>query len=159
MDRLTYSGDQDERFYIAKSNIPNAGMGLFAKIPITKGESLEVLGPEVQANSLADLCSAFANSYKFYSREDKSALVIPVGYAGMVNHALNRVGQNTQMDYSEGKVRLVFIQNVAPMQEILHYYGDRRNLEIYLDSNPESFDEWQKFISWDLYNLGFLQKI
>ena len=49
-----------------------------------KGESLVVKGIWIKRNSQEDLCTRYADPYKFRVRTD---LLIPTGYAGLVNHS------------------------------------------------------------------------
>ncbi len=69
---------------IAPSKIPGAGRGLFAGLPLAKGDRFEVLGVRVRAGSLSDLCSRYADAYKFRAGE---FLLIPFGFGGMLNHS------------------------------------------------------------------------
>ena len=76
--------DNDERFYVAPSTIPGAGKGLFARVPLREGDSLEVIGVFVPAGSVSDACSGYADRYKFRVGD---LLLVPLGFAGMVNHS------------------------------------------------------------------------
>lgn len=79
--------EPDRRFYIAPSNLPGAGNGLFAKFALGMGEELRVEGILVAADSVQDECTRYADAYKFRLGEH---LLIPTGYAGMVNHSLQK---------------------------------------------------------------------
>ncbi len=76
--------ENDDRFVISMSTMPNAGNGLFARRLLAEGERLEVIGVLVQAGSVADSCTRYADCYKFRVGE---YLLIPVGFGGMVNHS------------------------------------------------------------------------
>ncbi len=76
--------EKDRRFYIKKSGLKNAGMGLFAKIPLEKGARLRVLGALIRAESASDACTVYADKHKFRVGRH---LLIPLGYAGLVNHS------------------------------------------------------------------------
>ena len=54
------------------------------RVPLPKGDCLEVIGVRVQPGSLADQCSAFADRHKFLHADQ---IIIPLGLAGMVNHS------------------------------------------------------------------------
>ena len=71
--------------YVKKSTIPGAGKGLFAKTAIRRGSRLKISGVLIRKKSLADQCTAFADPYKF---RVGAYLLIPLGYAGMVNHSV-----------------------------------------------------------------------
>jgi SET domain-containing protein len=72
------------RFYVRKSTIPSAGNGLFAKKSMASGEVLKIRGSLIRRNSLEDVCTRYADPYKF---RIGSYLLIPQGYAAMVNHS------------------------------------------------------------------------
>jgi len=75
----------DRRFYIASSSIPGAGQGLFARVPLAKGDELEVVGVLVRPRSMSDVCTHFADAHKV--RVGKN-LLVPLGCAAMVNHSM-----------------------------------------------------------------------
>src|SRR5262249_51380241 len=70
--------ESDIRFVIAESTVPGAGRGLFARIPLEPGEVLPVTGVLVEAGSVANDCTRYADAYKF--RVGEGLLLIPVGY-------------------------------------------------------------------------------
>ena len=76
--------DTDLRFYTAPSTIPAAGMGLFAKVPLAVGDELLVVGFLLASGSIEDECTRYADAYKFRVGDQ---LLVPCGYAGMVNHS------------------------------------------------------------------------
>ncbi len=87
--------EKDKRFYIKKSNIKDAGMGVFASEDIKKGSYLEIIGVMVNVDSVADQCTNFAKDYKFAAQyEDKyTRHIIPMGYAAIINHATEEKNQ------------------------------------------------------------------
>jgi len=119
----------DQRFYIDQSTIPKAGYGLFAEVTIEKGSLLNILGIVVIKNSLADLCTKYAESYKFsvtpLDENNQSNLkLIAVGYAALVNHSEQKRKRNVQIKYLEdGGLAYEFTKKVNPGQEILTDYG------------------------------------
>lgn len=78
------SGSPKFAFQIMKSTIPLAGRGLFTTRALAKGARLPVPGILVKRNSLEDLCTRFADAYKF---RVGAHLLIPVGIGGMINHS------------------------------------------------------------------------
>ncbi len=76
--------EKDKRFYIKKSGNRRAGQGLFAKVPLAKGATLKILGVLIGPDSVSDLCTGFADKHKFRVGRN---LLIPLGFAGMVNHS------------------------------------------------------------------------
>jgi hypothetical protein len=77
--------EEDERFYVADSTVPGAGNGLFTKVPLRKGDRLEVVGVIVRRDSASDWCTHFCDQHKFRIGEDR--LLIPLGFGAMVNHS------------------------------------------------------------------------
>lgn len=76
--------EKDKRFYIKRSGLRRAGMGLFAKIPLAQGATLKVLGVWIKPGSVSDRCTRYADTHKFHVGR---RLLIPLGYAGIVNHS------------------------------------------------------------------------
>lgn len=76
--------EQDPRFELRPSTIPGAGLGCFARVPLRKGDRLEVVGVFLEPGSVADRCTAYADAYKFRCGR---WLLLPVGLAAMVNHS------------------------------------------------------------------------
>jgi hypothetical protein len=85
----------DERFQIARSTIPGAGLGLFAKIPLAAGERLMIRGVTIRSGSIADQCTAHADLYKF---RVGPYLLIPIGFAAMINHSDDRYNLDRHLD-------------------------------------------------------------
>ena len=55
--------ENDERFCVNVSTIPDAGNGLFARTLLAEGEQLEVIGVLVPAGSVSDVCTRYADHY------------------------------------------------------------------------------------------------
>lgn len=153
--------EKDERFYVAQSRQNGAGRGLFASVPIKKGEHLEVIGVAVDRGSPADLCTSFANDYKFaadYSDSFKKH-IIPLGYGGIVNHANEKKDQNVEIKYIKKRSELVcvysFLRDVEKDEEILGDYGDEFSKFL---ASREDEAEWVSFLGLGLYNLGRLKR-
>lgn len=162
--------EKDDRFHIAESTQPGAGKGLFASRDIKKGEDLEVVGVAVEMGSPADACTAYADAYKFAAdyADSYTRHIIPMGYAGMVNHANDEADRNVEIKYVDknGSVVCVyrFLRDVAKGDEILGDYGpgwrdlaawSRSRLASVVESEEK---EWLSFLSLGLYNLSRLKK-
>lgn len=76
--------ETDNRFYLADSTIQGAGQGLFTNVILEEDDRFEILGSLIFPNSVSDRCTAYADAYKL--RFD-GKLLIPFGFAGMVNHS------------------------------------------------------------------------
>lgn len=162
--------EKDERFYISASSIKHGGKGLFAARDIEEGDHLEVVGVVVDRGSPADICTAYADSYKFaadymgsYTRH-----IVPMGYAAIVNHANEKSKQNVEIRHisKDGRTMCVyqFIKPVRRGEEILANYGEEwEEMLEWAKAANESLDEgeeseWRSFLKQGLYNLEKLRK-
>ena len=123
--------ETDERFYVDCSTIPGAGNGLFARIPLEEGDRLEVIGVLVPAGSVSDVCSRFADRYKFRLGE---LLLIPLGLGAMVNHSRQ---PNMEKVIEGHSVHLRTTRAISAGEELFFTYGDRFFEVTQID--PESF--------------------
>lgn len=162
--------EKDDRFYIAESTQPGAGRGLFAARDIAEGEDLEVIGVAVNRGSPADVCTSYADAYKFAADYSDSFTrhIIPMGYAGIVNHANEEGDRNVEIKYVRkgGKMICVyrFMKGVRKGEEVLGDYGDAwRGLadwsrEVNESADSEEEREWRSFLSLGLYKLDRLSR-
>lgn len=161
--------ENDDRFYIAKSTIPNAGMGLFAKVDLEPNDALEVIGALVRTGSVADQCTKYAHRYKFLA--SKGDHIVPMGYAGMINSTDDKKKQNVQItcmppEYrkrSQHCERIVYLvlKRIKKDEELLgNYGGDYSKILSYMNRGIEELNseeqEWNEFLEYDLYGLGRL---
>jgi len=123
--------EDDDRFIISTSTILNAGSGLFARKLLEKGERLEVIGVLLRAGSVADLCTRYADCYKFRVGE---FLLIPVGFGGMVNHSIE---PNMEKAIEGQTVFLRTNRVVQPGEELSFRYSETFFKVMNLD--PQSF--------------------
>lgn len=108
----------DERVYLAPSTIPGAGDGLFAKLPFALGDKLEVTGVLIEAGSIADACTRYADRYKFRLRDK---LLIPTGYASMANHSDR---PNMEKIIESDTIYLRALRAIAAGEELCFTYSD-----------------------------------
>jgi len=167
---MIFASEKDERFYLGESTQPLAGKGVFAARDIKAGEVIEVIGVAVEKGSVADICTAYADPFKFASDYEGSYThhIIPLGYAGMVNHANRKESQNVEIRHAErGGERVsvyYFLRDVPKGQEVLGDYGEGWRLMADWSSEVnESVDsdeemQWASFLERDLYNLGSLKR-
>ena len=169
---LTVIEEHDNRFYIAKSTLPHGGLGVFARNIIRRGDYLEIIGVMVENDSAADDCTHYTNNYKFSARlKNSTRKIIPLGFAAIVNHALDQKNMNMAMAYIGGpkqnehssNLALVAVKDIYPAEECLHFYGDKWNKNLKWKSSAievtEKESEWDKFLSYKLYNLDFFQRL
>jgi uncharacterized protein len=110
--------NDDTRFYLKKSTIRGAGLGVFTRVPLGKGDCLEVIGVRVKPGSVADRCSSFADRHKFLHAD---WLIIPLGFAGMVNHSAT---PNLMRCEKGGKLFLEALRDIAADEELFHAYHE-----------------------------------
>ena len=110
--------EEDDRFYVADSTIPGAGNGLFTKVPIRKGDRLEVIGVVVRRDSTSDRCSHFCDHHKFRIGEDR--LLIPLGFGAMVNHSLR---PNLQKVFAGDRLYLEALRDLPADEELFFTYA------------------------------------
>lgn len=179
-NKMIFFEETDDRFYVKDSDALEANKGLFAKRKIFKGEYLEISGVLVKRQSIADLCTHYANSYKFAARIIKEKdgkinigenVVIPLGYAGIVNHTSDKDLQNVEIQYlkrtkkneNSDEAVYYFIKDVEPDKEILGNYGNSwdsvLNWVNETNKNKQPLKDWEKFLSYNLYDLGSLIKM
>jgi len=109
--------EEDGRFYVADSTVPGAGNGLFTKVPIRKGERLEVVGVIVRRDSISDRCTHFCDHHKF--RIGENQLLIPLGFGGMVNHSST---PNVQKVFEGDRLYLEALHDLAADEEVFFTY-------------------------------------
>lgn len=154
--------EQDDRFYIGKSTVPDAGNGLFAAKALKKGDILEIVGVQVKAGSNADKCTDYAFTYKFAASEkDASRYVVPMGFAGMVNHCRERqnalirgLKSRPPQNRNSGQMVYQMIRDIEIGEEILGDYGNEWEETFSLLKKGD--EDWETFMSYQLYNLGML---
>jgi len=163
--------ETDNRYYVEKSLLPNAGLGVFAKIPLKKGDHMEIIGVQVKVESVEDVCTGYAKAYKFAAKPgtDFTRHVIPMGYAAIVNHGSSEV-RNCELRENRGSKKnlnastmiYLFIKDIEPGEELLgNYGGNYAEVLEWTDkySNRIDEDEWETFLSANLYNTGFLKEV
>jgi hypothetical protein len=159
---MIFLEENDKRFYLNKSTIESAGVGVFASEDIPKDSVMEILGFMVGVGSAADQCTNYAKDYKFAANfEGKyDRHIIPIGFGGMVNHTQDSNLQNVELRYvrhsssnvAAGSAVYYFIKDVKKDQEILGNYGQQFELKI----TEEEY--WQRFLDLELYNLKQLKR-
>lgn len=111
--------ETEDRVYIAKSPIPRAGKGLFAKVPLAKGDEIEVVGVLARARSVQDEATRYADPYKFRVGDH---LLIPTGYGAMANHSST---PNMEKVVVERRVYLRALRPIEKDEELSFVYGER----------------------------------
>lgn len=164
---MNFVEEKDNRFYLSKSTIPNAGLGCFAKVRIKAGDWLEIIGVYVRKGSTADDCTYYAKRYKFAGSPKFDAKIVPMGFGGMVNHTSDRKIQNVALEYCPGlskrsehcgQVIYRFLRDVEPGEELVGNYGPQVGPETdWLGKNAAHLstetEDWQVFLAHNPYGL------
>ncbi len=76
-----------EKVYISSSKIPDGGRGVFARIPIQKGERIEVC-PVIQIpeSDTSNLGESMLVTYFYYFGKKKERSLVALGYGSIYNH-------------------------------------------------------------------------
>jgi uncharacterized protein len=109
--------EEDARFYVADSTVPGAGKGLFTRVPIQRGERLEVVGVMVRRDSASDRASHFSDHHKFRVGED--LLLIPLGFGAMVNHSST---PNLKKVFEDDCLYLEALRDLPANEEVFFTY-------------------------------------
>ena len=121
--------ESDPRFSLRSSTIPGAGTGLFSNTALQPGDRLEVVGILIEKDSLADRCTAYADTHKF---QMGNQLLIPLGFGGMVNHSATP----NMIKVAEGTVLyLEAIRTIPKGEELFFCYSDYARKRFNLDNN------------------------
>jgi len=169
---MVFIEENDTRFYIAESTIPNAGWGCFAKTLLKKSDWLEIIGVYVKTGGLADQCTHYAKRYKFAGNEKLNAKIIPMGFGAIVNHSDDPSIRNCALEYvpglhkrSEhaGQVIYRFIRDILPDEELIGNYGPDIGEEINKINRNFNFAdnnnlEIKRFLDHNLYGLPEMVK-
>jgi hypothetical protein len=109
--------ETDDRFAVQPSTVPGAGLGCFARVPLQPGDRLEVVGILIAPDSVADRCTAYADEHKF---RVGGLLLLPIGYAGMVNHSPT---PNLHKLEAAGRLYLEALRDIAAGEELFFTYS------------------------------------
>ena len=111
--------ESDPRFYIAESAIPGAGRGVYAKVALVAGDELQVIGVLIPANTISDECTSYFDPYKVRVGD---LLLIPVGYAALVNHSSR--APNMEKVVTGKAVCLRALRPIKAGEELLYCYSE-----------------------------------
>ena len=76
------------KVYVSKSNIKNAGRGVFAAQKIKKGEAIEVCPLIIVPKSdMSNLRESILVTYFFYFGKKKERLAVALGFGSIYNHS------------------------------------------------------------------------
>jgi hypothetical protein len=110
--------ETDDRFEVRPSTVPGAGRGVFARVALPAGATLDVIGVLVRRESVADRCTHFADHHKFRVGDK---LLIPVGLGGLVNHSTE---PNLEKLLDGERVFFRTLRPIAAGEELFFRYPD-----------------------------------
>jgi hypothetical protein len=116
---LLFHEETDDRFEVKPSTILGAGSGLFAKVSLAVGERLMIHGVSLERDSPADLCTEYANAYKLRCG---NRLIIPMGFAGLINHAAAPHTNLRKVEPPDGEAYFECTRHIQPGEELFFSY-------------------------------------
>ena len=115
-----FGKEDDARFAVRKSRVKGAGLGLFARKSLKKGEALKVSGVLIRRGSASDRFTHYADRHKF---RVGGHVLVPMGQAGMANHSFV---PNMVKRIRGRQVYLVTLRPVAKGEELFFTYANWR---------------------------------
>ncbi len=135
----------DEKTVIAPSRIPKAGMGLYARVAIAKGETIGELGgelvefpdldnPSPYLAGLPDCAFSQVPPYQYIDSKDHGGNVSRANFAPRKINGVETDFQNAGIERicNSPWVIWVAIKDIAPGEEILLSYGPNYNYERFM---------------------------
>lgn len=113
-----FVNETDDRFELRPSGIAGAGLGVFARMDLPAGSTLEVIGVRVTRESVSDQCTHFADRHKFRLGDE---LLIPLGFGGLVNHSTN---PNLDKVIEGDRIRFRTNRPIVAGEELFFRYPD-----------------------------------
>jgi SET domain-containing protein len=130
------------KIYLAPSQIPNAGRGVFAKFPISKGETIEMCPvilideqnvPNVRSTKLHDYYFMWGDNPKYH----KAAICL--GFGSLYNH-LYTPNATYKKRKSREMIEFIAIRDIEQDEEITVNYNHGNpndKSKLWIDSIPE----------------------
>ena len=113
-----------QKIYVAKSAVPDAGLGIFARVDILEGEVIEespiLIIPEDQLSSLVK--TELINYFFAWGNGFKEGAVV-WGYGSLFNHTYDDPNAKYIKDTDNKLIRFVAIKKIKKDQEILVNYN------------------------------------
>jgi hypothetical protein len=111
--------------YVDKSDIPNAGRGVFAKRIIKKGENIESCPIiEVPKNDMSSLGESILVTYFFYFGRNKQRLAVALGFGSIYNHSYNP-NATFKINLKDAIIHFVALNDIKKDEEItFNYYHE-----------------------------------
>lgn len=110
--------------YLAQSNIPKAGRGVFAKVLIQKKEVIEMCPVIVLPQSdYPHLQQTLLRNYYFMWSKKKDTVAIGLGFSSLYNHSYDHANATYQKFFEEKFLTFIALQDIKKDEEILVNYN------------------------------------
>jgi uncharacterized protein len=126
-----------DKIYIKKSEIPNAGRGVYARSDIKKNEIIESCPIiEVPEHDMSNLKESILVTYFFYFGKNKERLVVALGFGSIYNHTY-KPNATYKIKHTERTLDFIALSDIKKDDEITvnYNYGNPK------DNSPLWFDE------------------
>ena len=111
------------KVYISKSNIKNAGRGVFATQKIKKGEVIEVCPLIIVPKSdMSNLRESILVTYFFYFGKNKERLAVAFGSGSIYNHSYTP-NATYQIRVKKKTIDFIAIKDIKKNEEITFNYS------------------------------------
>lgn len=114
--------EPSQKIYVASSKIPAAGLGVFAKVPLTQGEVIETC-PVIKVpltDAANDDDKGLLTNYFFYFGD---GLAMVLGFGSLYNHSYSANATYTKRP-EDGVVEFTAIKNIPAGHEITVNYNN-----------------------------------
>lgn len=112
-----------QKIYIAKSNINNAGRGVFAITSIKKGiviENCPVI--QISEHDMANLKESLLVEYFFFFDKNNRRLLVALGFGSIYNHS-QKPNAKYKIKPAENTMEFIAIHDIKKGDEITIHYN------------------------------------
>ena len=112
-----------DKIYVTKSNIPDSGRGVFAKVAIKKGEVIEICPIiEIPINDFANVNESILVTYFFYFGKNRKQLAVALGFGSLYNHTYEPNATYKGIP-KEKIIKFIALKNILKDEEITVNYN------------------------------------
>ena len=123
------------KIYVSRSEIPEANRGVFAKVVIQKGETIETCPfIEIHEDDLTNIGESILATYIYFFGKKKDRLLVALGFGSLYNH--NYVPNAVyKINPKEKIIEFISIKNIKKDEEISVNYnqGNRKNAQLWFE--------------------------
>lgn len=112
-----------DKIYISQSKMPKAERGVFARVDIKKGETIERCPIiEVSRHDTANLNESVLVTYFLYFGRNKDRLAIMLGFGSLYNHSYNP-NARFKIEAKDKLIDFIALKNIKKDEEITFNYN------------------------------------